>query len=135
MNANVKIEPAAVASPTTPATPSRLSRIGTRLQQTLLQDLLPPLVILLLLHWGHPVHALAVLVIAQPGVEKPQEAVGIRTFFCRTHLKLVTEQARESSASPQWAPTTRTCTSGMVMLVGGCSLVVKSSGERLKLYL
>ena len=49
MNANVKIEPAAVASPTTPATPSRLSRIGTRLQQTLLQDLLPPLVILLLL--------------------------------------------------------------------------------------
>ena len=49
MNANVKIEPAAVASPATPATPSRLSRIGTRLQQTLLQDLLPPLVILLLL--------------------------------------------------------------------------------------
>ena len=38
-----------MASPTTPATPSRLSRIGTRLQQTLLQDLLPPLVILLLL--------------------------------------------------------------------------------------
>ena len=49
MNANVKIEPAAVASPATPATPSRLSRIGTRLQQTLLQDLLPPLVILLVL--------------------------------------------------------------------------------------
>ena len=49
MNAKLKIEPAAVASPATPATPSRLSRIGTRLQQTLLQDLLPPLVILLLL--------------------------------------------------------------------------------------
>lgn len=49
MNANVKIEPAAVASPATPATPSRLSRIRTSLQQTLLQDLLPPLVILLAL--------------------------------------------------------------------------------------
>ncbi|WP_339411642.1 nitrate ABC transporter permease [Pseudomonas sp. EA_35y_Pfl2_R5] len=49
MNANVKIEPAAVASPATQTTPSRLSRIGTRLQQTLLHDLLPPLVILLLL--------------------------------------------------------------------------------------
>jgi nitrate/nitrite transport system permease protein len=49
MNANVKIEPAAVASPAIQATPSRLSRIGSRLQQTLLQDLLPPLVILLTL--------------------------------------------------------------------------------------
>ncbi|HUE91883.1 nitrate ABC transporter permease [Pseudomonas sp.] len=49
MNANVKIEPAAVASPATQATPSRLSRIGTSLQQTLLQNLLPPLVILLVL--------------------------------------------------------------------------------------
>ena len=48
MNANVKIEPA-VASPAADAGPSRLSRIGSRLQQTLLQDLLPPLVILLLL--------------------------------------------------------------------------------------
>ena len=37
MNANVKIEPAAVASPSIQATPSRLSRIGSRLQQTLLQ--------------------------------------------------------------------------------------------------
>ena len=49
MNANVKIEPAVVASPAADAGPSRLSRLGTRLQQTLLQDLLPPLVILLLL--------------------------------------------------------------------------------------
>lgn len=48
MNANVKLDPA-TASPAAPAAPSRLSRIGTRLQQTLLQDLLPPLVILLLL--------------------------------------------------------------------------------------
>ncbi len=48
MNANVKIEPAA-ASPTTDTPPSRLGQLGTRLQQTLLQDLLPPLVILLLL--------------------------------------------------------------------------------------
>lgn len=48
MNANVKIEPT-VASPTADTSPSRLSRIGSRLQQTLLQDLLPPLVILLLL--------------------------------------------------------------------------------------
>jgi len=49
MNAKVKIEPTAVASPPTDTTPSMLSRIGTRLQQTLLQDLLPPLVILLAL--------------------------------------------------------------------------------------
>ncbi|MVW74490.1 nitrate ABC transporter permease [Pseudomonas xionganensis] len=49
MNANVKIEPAVVASPAADAGPSRLSRLGTRLPQTLLQDLLPPLVILLLL--------------------------------------------------------------------------------------
>jgi len=48
MNANVKIEPT-VSSPAADAGPSRLSRIGSRLQQTLLQDLLPPLVILLLL--------------------------------------------------------------------------------------
>lgn len=48
MNANVKLDPAA-ASPAAEVAPSRLSRIGTRLQQTLLQDLLPPLVILLLL--------------------------------------------------------------------------------------
>ncbi len=48
MNANVKLDPV-VAIPATPAAPSRLSRIGTHLQQTLLQDLLPPLVILLLL--------------------------------------------------------------------------------------
>lgn len=48
MNANVKLDPAA-ASPAAEVTPSRLSRIGTRLQQTLLQDLLPPLIILLLL--------------------------------------------------------------------------------------
>lgn len=49
MNAKVKIEPTAVTSPPTDSTPSMLSRIGTRLQQTLLQDLLPPLVILLML--------------------------------------------------------------------------------------
>ncbi len=48
MNANVKLDPAA-ASPAAEVAPSRLSRIGTRLQQTLLQDLLPPLIILLLL--------------------------------------------------------------------------------------
>ncbi len=48
MNANVKLDPAA-ASPAAEVAPSRLRRIGTRLQQTLLQDLLPPLIILLLL--------------------------------------------------------------------------------------
>jgi nitrate/nitrite transport system permease protein len=48
MNANVKIEPVA-ASPVTDTAPSRLSRIGARLQQALLQDLLPPLTILLIL--------------------------------------------------------------------------------------
>ena len=47
MNANVKLDPA--ASPAAEVAPSRLRRIGTRLQQTLLQDLLPPLIILLLL--------------------------------------------------------------------------------------
>ena len=49
MNAKVKIEPAAVASPPTDTTGSRFARIGTRLQQTVLQDLLPPLVIVLML--------------------------------------------------------------------------------------
>jgi len=37
-------------------------------------------------------HPLARLVIAKTGVEKAQEAVGIRTIVCRTHLKLVAEQ-------------------------------------------
>ncbi|QKE65483.1 nitrate ABC transporter permease [Aquipseudomonas campi] len=49
MNANVKLAPPAATTPAADAAPSRLSRIGTRLQQILLQDLLPPLVILLLL--------------------------------------------------------------------------------------
>jgi nitrate/nitrite transport system permease protein len=48
MNANVKIEPA-VITPTADTAPSWLSKAATRLQQILLQDLLPPLVVLVLL--------------------------------------------------------------------------------------
>jgi nitrate/nitrite transport system permease protein len=48
MNANVKFEPP-VITPSADATPSWLSKLATRLQQILLQDLLPPLVVLVLL--------------------------------------------------------------------------------------
>lgn len=48
MNANVKLPPP-VATVAPRATPSWLAGLGQRLQQTLLQDLLPPLVILLAL--------------------------------------------------------------------------------------
>jgi nitrate/nitrite transport system permease protein len=48
MNANVKIEPP-VITPSADAAPSWLSKAATRLQQILLQDLLPPLVVLVLL--------------------------------------------------------------------------------------
>jgi nitrate/nitrite transport system permease protein len=48
MNANVKLQPP-VATPAPSAAPSWLSKSATRLQQTLVQQLLPPLVILLAL--------------------------------------------------------------------------------------
>ena len=48
MNANVKLPPP-VATVAPRATPSWLASLGQRLQQTLLQDLLPPLLILLAL--------------------------------------------------------------------------------------
>jgi nitrate/nitrite transport system permease protein len=48
MNANVKLQPP-VATPPPSAAPSWLSKSATRLQQTLTQQLLPPLVILLAL--------------------------------------------------------------------------------------
>jgi nitrate/nitrite transport system permease protein len=48
MNANVKIEPS-VITPSADAAPSWLSKTATRLQQILLQDLLPPVVVLAML--------------------------------------------------------------------------------------
>ncbi|MOA03396.1 hypothetical protein D3C78_1229000 [compost metagenome] len=39
-------------------------------------------------------HSLARPIFAQACIEKTQETLGIRTFVCRTHLKLVTEQAK-----------------------------------------
>ncbi len=48
MNANVKIQPP-VVTPTADAAPSRLRNTATRLSQVLLQDLLPPLVVLVML--------------------------------------------------------------------------------------